>query len=230
MSSGCSPSPIGDVVARLAAAAESNRGQTADPIRTEAIADGRLVELPEVRRRARERDWAARGIPERLWAMLHDGAPDEPIGPLAARPTAALDAVSRFLAPDDPKTSLVLTGPVGSGKTVGAVWGATWNGGRVVKALDLVRAGLYPADPGFWPRLERERVLVIDDLGTEPLDGKGFGLAAIEDLIDRRYDGARKTIATTNLTKDAFRARFGERVWRRLVEAGRWVELGSTGA
>lgn len=187
----------------------------------------RTAELPpEDRRIARERSWQARGIPERMWPALHDGAPDEPaVGPLAARPTPALDAASRFLGPTDMATFLVLSGPVGTGKSFGAVWAAAWNGGRFVAAIDLLRAGLYPADPAFWPQLRFCSALVVDDLGVEPLDKGGFGLTALESLISARYDGRRKTILTTNLTPADVKARLGERVWRRITEAGRWVNL-----
>lgn len=196
-----------------------------DPVVDEARQGGRLVDLPEVRRAHREREWRERGVPERLWASLHDGAPDEPIGPDAPRPTDALETVGRFLSPSERRTVLVIAGPVGCGKTTAAAWGVAWHGGRFVKAIELLRAGLYPSDPGFWPRLQGAKLLAVDDLGTEPLDAKGFGLAAISDLMDQRYDGARKTIVTTNLTPDELRRRFGERMWRRLAEVGWWRTL-----
>ena len=207
---------IGDVV---------KSALTRDPVVEEARESGRLVDLPEVRRASRESGWRSRGIPERLWPMLHDGAPDETVGPLAPKPSPALEAVGRFTSPSERRLVLVLAGPVDSGKTTAAAWAAAWAHGRLVKAIDLLRAGLYPDDHGFWPRLYAEHLLVVDDLGTEPLDAKGFGLAAISDLIDRRYDGARKTILTTNLPGAAFRSRFGERLWRRLVEVGMWIDL-----
>lgn len=234
MSSGSAerPKTIAELVQRVKVGAERAASALRDPeIQAKAAAEyeGRVVDLPEVRRSHRERDWRARGIPDRLWPMLHDGAPDEPVGPLAPKPWPALEAVGPFLSPGDPKTLLVLAGSPGCGKTVGATWGAAWSGGRLVKALDLVRAGLYPADPGFWPRLFAEKLLVVDDLGAEPLDAKGFGIAAITDLVDRRYDGARKTIVTTNYAQDEFKARYGvgpgARLWRRIVEVGRWIDL-----
>jgi hypothetical protein len=223
---------VAELVERVRVGAERAAAALQDPaIRASMAAEyeGRVVDLPEVRRRGRERDWRARGIPERLWAMFHDGAPDEPVGPLAPKPTAALEAVGKFLSSADARTVLVLAGPVDTGKTVAAAWGAAWSGGRLVKAIDLIRAGMYPDDHGFWPRVHAEKLLVVDDLGTEPLDGKGYGIAAITDLVDRRYDGARKTIVTTNLPLEEFKARYGAglgaRLWRRIVEVGRFVEL-----
>lgn len=223
-----------DAVASLQRETEKADAARKDPAIQASMAaeyaDRTVPVPPELQRRSRERDWSARGIPARLWPMLHDGAPDSPaVGPLAPKPRPALEAVRLFLLPEETKSGLVLAGPVNTGKTVAASWGAAWGGGRVVKALDLVRAGLYPDDHGFWPRLQGEKLLVIDDLGTEPLDAKGYGFTAICDLVDRRYDAARKTIITTNLPLEAFRERYGgeagARLWRRLVEVYRFVEL-----
>jgi hypothetical protein len=231
-SHGEKPRSISEFLTRAqisSAAAEAARRDPELQAKAAAEYEGRVVDLPEIRRAHREREWRARGIPERLWGMLHDGAPDEPVGPLAPKPTPALEVVGKFLSPAERRTMLVLAGEVDTGKTVAAAWGAAWSGGRMVKALDLVRAGLYPEDAGFWPRLFAEKLLVVDDLGVEPLDAKGFGIAAITDLVDRRYDSGRKTIITTNLPMADFRARYGtgvgERLWRRMVEVGWFREL-----
>ncbi len=233
---------IGEALQHLRLATEGAQAARADPAIQASMAaeyEGRLVDAPELRRRSREADWRARGIPERLFPMLHDGAADEPElgdtsrplapGPLAPKPTPALTAVDRFLEPSDPKTILVLAGEVGTGKTVAAAWGAAVGRGRMVKAIDLLRAGLYPQDPLFWPRLYTEKLLVVDDLGAEPLDAKGHQLAVISDVVDRRYDAGKKTIVTTNLAQAQFRERYGtgpgERLWRRICEVGRWIDL-----
>jgi DNA replication protein DnaC len=180
----------------------------------------------ELDRSLRETRWRNASIPERLWPMLHashggrEGGPSE---------TAALKAVGPFLSKNERRSILVLAGGVGTGKTVAVAWGCAFHGGRFVKALDLVRAGMFPEDPGYWPSLQRASLLAIDDLGTEPLDPKGYGHAVIADLIDRRYDASRKTILTTNLPQAAFRQRYGEgqgaRLWDRIREAGLWVDV-----
>lgn len=186
----------------------------------------RTAELsPEQRRTIREFEWAQADIPRRLWPMLHDGAPGEDVGPLAARPTPALDAASRFLSPTNDKAILVLSGNVGTGKTVAAAWACAWNGGRFVKAIDIVRAGVY-SDHTWLRQVWRSNVLVVDDVGTEPLDANGWSLSAIGSLFDERYDGSRKTVVTTNLQAQEFKIRYGPRVWRRVLEVGRWFDLG----
>ena len=88
--------------------------------------------------------------------------------------------------------------------------------GRFVKALDLVRAGTY--DDAFWTRLKATPFLVVDDLGTEPLDDKGWALANIAALIDARYDSTAKTVITTNLDAGQFKARYGASDGGRLVD------------
>ena len=53
---------------------------------------------------------------------------------------------------------------------------------------------------------------------------------AFEDLMNKRYNAMRKTILTTNLTAEAFKARYcqgsgGGRLGDRLRECGEWVAL-----
>jgi hypothetical protein len=214
----------------MAAAAERDPELRArlDAMAAEAVAAERAD-----RRRATARGWAERGVPERLFPMLHASASANDVTPeelaLAPEPWPSLEAVGRFLQPSEPKTILVLAGVGHAGKTVAASWGCAFHGGRLVKAVDLIRAGMFPSDQDFWPRLERVRLLAIDDLGLEPLDARDYALACVVDLIDRRYDGARKTIITTNLAAEEFRQRYctgpGVRMLRRVREVGRFLEV-----
>ena len=89
-------------------------------------------------RRNRESRWRNAEIPVRLWPMLHASHGGSEGGPTE---TPALKAVGPFLAPSEQRTILVLAGGVGTGKTVAVAWGCAFHGGRMVKALDLVRAG-----------------------------------------------------------------------------------------
>lgn len=176
--------------------------------------------------KARERAWSERAIPCRLWPMLHaSAAGDDGDGP---RETDALRAVGRFLAHGEARTLLVLAGGTGTGKTVAAAWGCAFHAGRMVKAVDLVRIGLFDQGTEL-PGLAGARTLAIDDLGMEPLDQRGYGYAALFDLLDRRYDANRKTIVTTNLAMPEFRERYGTgpgaRLWDRVREVGMWVDL-----
>jgi DNA replication protein DnaC len=61
-------------------------------------------------------------------------------------------------------------------------------------------------------------LLVIDEVGFEPLDG------ALFDVIDARYNKERPTILTSGLTSKAFAEKYGDALWRRLTERGIVVE------
>ncbi len=185
--------------------------------------------------RARLSRWRAAGIPERVQRLLD-----------APQRTDAVAAVRRFVADPD-RTLLLLAGGVGCGKTVAACVGMderdaageaaaakadAWyspsgkTSFRFVKAIDLTRAGTYDSD--FWHELEVAGLLVIDDLGTEPRDEKGWASANLAALLDARYDACRKTIITTNLNAERFKAIYGNdggRLIDRLREAGSFVEL-----
>lgn len=59
---------------------------------------------------------------------------------------------------------------------------------------------------------------MLDDLGAEPKDERATPLIA--SLLCERVDDARKTLVTTNLDPDAFRARYGDRVFDRMRDHG----------
>jgi DNA replication protein DnaC len=219
------------VTERAAAAAQAAMHDPVQKANLDRLAAESMATEALYRRQQREEAWRSRAVPERLWPMLHASAAAGEPGPLLD-PTDALEAVGRFLAGTEAKTILVLAGGPGVGKTVAAGWGAAFHGGYFAKAIDLVRIGMFPReaeDARLVRELRSARLIVLDDLGAEPLDAKGYGIAAITDLVDRRYDGARKTIVTTNLPLDEFRERYGTgsgvRLWERVREVGRFVEL-----
>lgn len=162
----------------------------------------------------REENLRAMGLPERL-AGIMAGKLDE---------TPALGAVRDWL--DGGKTFLVLGGNVGVGKTVAAAWALSQRAGVFRKASQITRMSQFDAEA--WDRLYRAGVLVVDDLGTEPHDQGGWGLSALLDLFDRRYDERARTILTVNVTLDTFRERYGKdggRFLDRLRESGTWFNV-----
>lgn len=201
------PSDIARVVeaakARLAAVepAEAERLEAETQARIEAA-----TAEEQARTKRRRRDAAE--IPPRVAACLD-----------AAKVTDALAAVQRFLGTD--RTFLVLAGAVGCGKTIAACSALDAKGGKFVKAAAITRARF---DDERWEALLRASVLVVDDLGTESMDAKGWAAGALAELFDYRYDWQSKTILTTNLDADAFKARYceqdGGRFLSRLREAG----------
>lgn len=68
--------------------------------------------------------------------------------------------------------------------------------------------------------LSREGVLIIDDIGVEPVEVNIFGTQTtpIIDIINKRYAKQRCTIITTNLDEDGIAARYGDRTEDRLRE------------
>jgi DNA replication protein DnaC len=71
-------------------------------------------------------------------------------------------------------------------------------------------------------------LLVVDDLGSEYNDAKGFFAALLDEVIDARYSARLATAITTNLNAATFAARYGARIIDRLREAGRFVNCGNT--
>jgi hypothetical protein len=68
--------------------------------------------------------------------------------------------------------------------------------------------------------------LVIDDLGVEFMDAKGFYLSFFNELIGDRYASQLATVLTTNCTVDEFKERYKGRVVDRVREAGRFFGCG----
>ena len=175
-------------------------------------ADERAVE----KQRARIERRRIAQVPERLLPFLE-----------SHQSTEALECAIDFI--EGPATLLVLSGGVGCGKTVAAcvAMDSLPAQGFFVSAYDLVCAGPY-APPEFKELLKVQGVLVIDELGTEPLDEKGWGLSTLLAVFSARYDAMTKTIFTTNTAHAAFLMRYGRdggRVRDRLREAGTFVEL-----
>ena len=172
-----------------------------------------------------EREAAQRAF-EAIIEARHAGVPAAVMALLSAPAsyltlTPARNAVREFMV-DAPGT-LILAGPVGTGKTVAACSAFLRQRGLFVRAAHLSRLGWFDEDA--WRPYERAALLVVDDLGTEYFDAKGGGQAQWETFFDLRHSELRRTICTTNLTADEFKSRYSEK-WRdRLAERGAFVCL-----
>lgn len=71
-----------------------------------------------------------------------------------------------------------------------------------------------------YKRVERCRLLIIDDLGVEPTTAKVYGteITPLVDLLYSRYDSMLPTIITTNLNDNEIKELYKERVSDRLTE------------
>jgi DNA replication protein DnaC len=197
--------------------AEHERKMATDPVyrsEVEAREAARAERYAGYEVLQREENLRAMGLPERLAGILAGQVEDTP----------ALVAVRDWL--DSGKTFLVLGGNVGVGKTVAAAWALSERAGIFRKASQITRMSQFDAEA--WDRLYRAGLLVVDDLGTEPHDQGGWGLSALLDLFDRRYEERARTILTVNVTVDTFRERYGKdggRFLDRLRESGTWFNV-----
>lgn len=102
---------------------------------------------------------------------------------------------------------------------------------RWVSMLGLLAArrsqSLGDDDPRPLTTAKTIPVLVIDEAGFEGFDGLSIPL--LFDMVDARYCRAELvTCLTTGLTSEAFSARYGVQVWRRLAERADVVEAKPT--
>lgn len=176
---------------------------------------------------------AAELIERRVPARFRDSVTDNPDVQAWVRETVSQANTAIPYPTVEAGPSLLLLGPVGTGKTFqcyGAIRALAVSGVRcsweLVTAADFY-AGQRPrprvdADEDF-SRLTRTGLLVLDDLGaakatewTEEITYR---------LINRRYEDCKPTIVTSNATPKTLAEMLGERVTSRLREMGRVVVL-----
>lgn len=122
---------------------------------------------------------------------------------------------------------VALLGPRGRGKTVAGAWLIAEEGGHYVSALDLCKRLLsgHWKDSSWSDQVLRSRVVVLDDVGTEPEKDRNDAMAAMFEFVNRRQALARGlTLITANLTRADFDERYGERTVDRIMHVGVFVE------
>ena len=179
-----------------------------------------LERQAEAEHRARVRRRVARdaGCPHRAAELVLAGSLRE------------TDARTFLAEPAGGRPLTLLAGPPGVGKTIAAVeWlllhlPAHGSGDPLfVTAFELTRWPRY--DDEQMRRLDHAAAVVVDDLGREYADAKGFFAALLEELVDLRYQSGCPLLVTTNLTAATLWERVGERVRDRWREAGRVFEI-----
>lgn len=156
-------------------------------------------------------------------------------GPGGSRLETDAMKVAREYVGDPAVRVLVLAGPTGVGKSYASTWIASRflpppSRGRFHTGDDVFRDPLFadlrtvrPFEQADAERLERPNLLLLEDVGTEPLNDP---LRAVFDRVfNTRYGESTRTVITTNSNLTEFKARYGERVIDRMREVGRFVEL-----
>lgn len=169
---------------------------------------------------------AAKLTPEAKLRDRGTGFPERAIvAAAAAKPTAAIEKIKTWNHAE--KCVLVLAGSPGCGKTVAATHWAMHNrpGATFVRASTFAASSRYDrAERNAWLKAQ---ALVLDDLGGEYVDTKGSLMADLDELVDTYYGDQRPLLITTNLDREAFKSRYGQRIADRLRECGRWFSIAS---
>lgn len=171
------------------------------------------------------------GVPRKSATALLALKADLP-GPRAVR--------AWFLAPSP--GFLVLLGDVGTGKSVAAAYAClqqasledpntrptgwdrescVWVASAELAALSSFEA----ADKAWFQRMQDCALLVLDDLGTEQLHPQAQ--QRLERLLNARHEHSRRTVITSNATKDVFKTHVGARISDRIRDSGRVVNCGN---
>ncbi len=179
----------------------------------------------------RRRVLLSRGIPELHLRHVYDKAPEE---------DDALRFAREFKDSDD--LFLVLSGGLGTRKTGAACWLLTQlkleysdhfrSSGEDNDTWRFISADDYSKSFGFDDKAQKldddlrsVNWLVLDDLGTEFNDAKGWFAQHFNSLMNYRYSNMKRTIITTNQSVDEFKKLY-PRVWDRIRETGRFLIIG----
>lgn len=127
---------------------------------------------------------------------------------------------------------LVFHGRHGSGKSYGAAYAlitlcrnlnnANWQG-ETMRAISASWMSAYRATTkdDLFEEARIKPVLVLDDLGSEM--PTTVARTKISEIISARYDHKRTTIITTNYDPDKIREIYGERMYDRIMDDGKFV-------
>lgn len=127
--------------------------------------------------------------------------------------------------PDVRRRNLLLTGPTGLGKTylLNCISARLLDRGKAVlrltayRMLDAMRRYHRGQDDGGLELMTTAEVLVIDDLGTEPML-ENITIEYLFTLLNERRANRLPTLVATNLTPRELQARYTERIFSRLVD------------
>lgn len=127
--------------------------------------------------------------------------------------------------PDVRRRNLLLTGPTGLGKTfmLNCIAARLLDRGTAVlrltayKMLEAMRRYHRGQDDGGLDMMLHAEMLIIDDLGTEPML-ENITVEYLFILLNERRSSGLPTLIATNLTPRELQARYTERIFSRLVD------------
>jgi hypothetical protein len=188
--------------------------------------------------------FAGLGIPEHILDLFYDGKLRETesftrlraIWPEFDEPQPPLRLNERRRRPPARPTIVVLSGGIGTGKSCAAAVWAMRRQARFLTADAFARLSPYTA---AWDEYANWPAIVLDDLGREYLDPRGFFQSSLDSLVDRRYARALDLLITTNLRgkrrnperpaspedPPQFAERCGARVVDRIREVGKFLTI-----
>ena len=151
--------------------------------------------------------------------------------------------IERLLNEWSPPSWVMITGPVGTGKTVWLTaffnWvvttGEGWTDSRWITESDLFeRCDFAHHSDGYTARQAAMRpfieapLLMIDDIGASRRRLTEWQGSAMRNLFDKRHSESRPTLMTSNLVEEKdLSARYGDHIMSRIIHAtGGMVFLG----
>jgi DNA replication protein DnaC len=185
-------------------------------------------------REAQEREARKAALEHKRQALMERGLSKLILNQLFGNPdnhkqTPAVEAVDQW--PSREGAIWCLSGNVGCGKTFAA---HKWLVGseielaiirdvRMVTAAWFARQSRYSSDK--FELCGEVPLLVMDDLGAEYADANDSFVADLDELLNMRWTRGLQTLITTNLIKETFRKRYGNRIVDRIRQYGGWVEV-----
>jgi DNA replication protein DnaC len=129
--------------------------------------------------------------------------------------TEATQAVDEWLPGG--KRLLLLSGGVGTGKSVAAGYAIRRSRGRWLYAPNITKVASFgDKQAEALATLRATKLLVVDDIGAEFSQTPGWGRTELANLIVDRYEDGLRTLMTTNLDAKAWRGYADERLRDRL--------------
>ena len=127
--------------------------------------------------------------------------------------------------PDDPRRNLLLIGAAGLGKTylLNCIGNALSQKGVVVLKLtsyqltNRMRAAVFEHDWGAFSQVLETPVLLLDDLGAEPVINN-VTIEQLFTLLNERELNGLHTLISTNLHPDELKQRYTERISSRMFD------------